>query len=115
MATPPPIAVITCARLAANSLGGNTFVKTGCGISGDNPKVNKINSREAIRALRQLALDEMDMPSKLASMRVQVGLAGIFLALVSPMIAQSVTGKNDWHLTSPNGDVALHVRLAESL
>jgi alpha-glucosidase len=30
-------------------------------------------------------------------------------------MAQSVTGKNEWHLTSPNGEVALHVRLAESL
>ncbi|MFL6450405.1 MAG: glycoside hydrolase family 97 protein [Bryobacteraceae bacterium] len=48
-------------------------------------------------------------------MRVQLGLAGMFVALVFPIAAQSVTSNNDWQVTSPNGSVTLHVRLAESL
>src|SRR3954452_23252483 len=55
------------------------------------------------------------MPSKLASMRVQLGLAGMLLALVSPLTPQSATGRNEWQLTSPNGDVTLQIRLADYL
>jgi hypothetical protein len=69
---------------------------------------------DANLALRSKVPPERNMPSKLARMRVQLGLIGILLAVACGITAQPSPAGADWQLASPNGNVTVNIRLAES-
>ena len=90
-------------------------MKTGWAKSADKPKLAEIIKRTTTRTIRPAVPRQMNMPSKLTRVRVQLGLFVLFLAVASPVLAQSGPRRNEWQLGSPNGNVTVHVRLAASL
>ena len=90
-------------------------MNTGCGVSGDAPNVHTMASRTVTLNGRLFAFKTVDIPSKLARVRVQIALIGMLVMLAPRMKAQAVADKNEWQLSSPSGTVTLHVRLAEAL